>query len=162
MDSFEAKICTRVKKDGHVFKQTPSRRKTKTGHVSLRFASDCSARVARARNKTTRRRAKPMEENIVDVLLYSSVSFALFEEQETSLPRSRIRPMIIQSFVLLFICLSVIGGFPSQSRSTSLFAPARTCIDRATRKSNSTKCILTAVVDPNCAIDIVSAACVQK
>tara|TARA_B100000519_G_C14233044_1_gene433405 strand:+ start:1379 stop:1687 length:309 start_codon:yes stop_codon:yes gene_type:complete len=32
VDSFEAKICTRVKKDGHVFKQTPSRgRKTKTG-----------------------------------------------------------------------------------------------------------------------------------
>ena len=130
MDSFEAKICTRMKKDGHVFKQTPSRgRKRRQANVSPRFASDCSSRVlARARNKTTRRRAKPMEENIVDVLCTRRCRLRRSRSTNHPFPRSRTRPMIIQSFVsFFFICLSVRRIFPSsESRSTSLFAPART------------------------------------
>ena len=170
MDSFEAKNCTRMKKDGHVFKQTPSRgRKMKTGEcVTALLGSDCSSRVlARARNKTTRRRAKPMEENIVDVLLRSSVSFAPFEEHEPPLSAFTISPddySILRFFS--FICLSVRRIFPSRTAialAPPLYShPREPCIHRATRKSNSTKCILTAVVDPNCAIDIVSVACVIK
>ena len=140
--------------------------KRRRANVSPRFASDCSSRVlARARNKTTRRRAKPMEENIVDVLLYSSVSFALFEEQEPSLSAFTISPddySILPSF-LSFICLLSVRRISLANRAPPLYShPRELCIDRATRKSNSTKCILTAVVDPNCAIDIVSVACVIK
>ena len=91
--------------------------KRRQANVSPRFASDCSSRVlARARNKTTRRRAKPMEENIVDVLLYSSVSFALFEEQEPSLSAFTNSPddySILPSF-LSFICLLSVRRFPSR------------------------------------------------
>ena len=142
--------------------------KRRQANVSPRFASDCSSRVlARARNKTTRRRAKPMEENIVDVLLHSSVSFAPFEEHEPPLSAFTISPddySILRFFS--FICLSVRRIFPSRTAialAPPLYShPREPCIHRATRKSNSTKCILTAVVDPNCAIDIVSVACVIK
>lgn len=130
MDSFEAKNCTRMKKDGHVFKQTPSRGiKMKTGEcVTALLGSDCSSRVlARARNKTTRRRAKPMEENIVDVLLHSSVSYAPFEEHEPPLSAFTISPddySILRFFS--FICLSVRRIFPRERQSRSLHLSLRT------------------------------------
>ena len=77
-------------------------------------------------------------------------------------PRSRFRPMITQSLISFFICLSV-RRISLANRAPPLYShPREPCIDRATRKSNSTKCILTAVVDPNCAKDIVSVACVIK
>ena len=102
--------------------------KRRQANVSPRFASDCSSRVlARARNKTTRRRAKPMEENIVDVLLHSSVSYAPFEEHEPPLSAFTISPddySILRFFS--FICLSVRRIFPRERQSRSLHLSIRT------------------------------------
>ena len=102
--------------------------KRRRANVSPRFASDCSSRVlARARNKTTRRRAKPMEENIVDVLLRSSVSFAPFEEHETPLSAFTISPDDYQSFVSFLLSVFLLGGFfPRERQSRSLHLSIRT------------------------------------
>lgn len=102
--------------------------KRRQANVSPRFASDCSSRVlARARNKTTRRRAKPMEENIVDVLLRSSVSFAPFEEHETPLSAFTISPDDYQSFVSFLLSVFLLGGFfPRERQSRSLHLSIRT------------------------------------
>ena len=102
--------------------------KRRRANVSPRFASDCSSRVlARARNKTTRRRAKPMEENIVDVLLRSSVSFAPFEEHEPSLSAFTISPDDYQSFVSFLLSVFLLGGFfPRERQSRSLHLSIRT------------------------------------
>lgn len=102
--------------------------KRRQANVSPRFASDCSSRVlARARNKTTRRRAKPMEENIVDVLLRSSVSFAPFEEHETPLSAFTISPDDYQSFVSSLLSVFLLGGFfPRERQSRSLHLSIRT------------------------------------
>tara|TARA_B000000437_G_scaffold189771_1_gene147746 strand:- start:195 stop:437 length:243 start_codon:yes stop_codon:yes gene_type:complete len=71
-----------------------------------------------------------MEENIVDVLLRSSVSFAPFEEHEPSLSAFTISPDDYQSFVSFLLSVFLLGGFSlengNRARSTSLFAPART------------------------------------
>ena len=102
--------------------------KRRQANVSPRFASDCSSRVlARARNKTTRRRAKPMEENIVDVLLRSSVSFAPFEEHEPPLSAFTISPDDYQSFVSSLLSVFLLGGFfPRERQSRSLHLSIRT------------------------------------
>ena len=102
--------------------------KRRQANVSPRFASDCSSRVlARARNKTTRRRAKPMEENIVDVLLRSSVSFAPFEEHEPPLSAFTISPDDYQSFVSFLLSVFLLGGFfPRERQSRSLHLSIRT------------------------------------